>query len=79
VLFLRPGTREHFMETLQRDWPALVPRYKRLYDAAAYLPKAVTEPIKKQISAFRDEFEIADRRAVKLEPEPEPEQLGLSI
>jgi DNA repair photolyase len=31
VLYLRPGTREHFMTYLARDWPELVPQYERLY------------------------------------------------
>src|SRR4029453_13346908 len=31
LLFLRPGTREHFMEALARDWPEEVGRYERLY------------------------------------------------
>jgi hypothetical protein len=30
LLFLRPGTREHFMANLQRDWPELVPEYEEL-------------------------------------------------
>ena len=40
VLYLRPGTREHFLENLARDWPELVPRYERQYAGRAYLPKA---------------------------------------
>ena len=31
VLYLKPGTREHFLDNLARDWPALLPRYERLY------------------------------------------------
>ena len=38
VLYLRPGTREHFLENLARDWPELLPRYERLYAGRAYLP-----------------------------------------
>jgi DNA repair photolyase len=38
LLYLRPGTREHFLECLARDWPELLPRYERLYDhGRAYL------------------------------------------
>ena len=29
VLYLKPGTREHFLENLARDWPALLPRYEQ--------------------------------------------------
>ena len=31
VLYLRPGTRKHFLEALARDWPELLPDYERLY------------------------------------------------
>src|SRR3954447_24336807 len=40
VLFLRAGTREHFLEALARDWPEELERYERLYATTAYLPKA---------------------------------------
>jgi len=43
VLFLAPGTREHFLEHLARDWPELLPRYERLYCATTYLPRSETE------------------------------------
>ncbi|TML65163.1 MAG: hypothetical protein E6G22_02865 [Actinobacteria bacterium] len=38
VLFLRPGTREHFLENLARDWPEELERYEELYAGRAYLP-----------------------------------------
>ena len=41
VLYLRPGTREHFLENLARDWPELLPRYERLYAGRAYVAKDV--------------------------------------
>ena len=31
VVYLRPGTREHFLENLARVWPELLPMYERLY------------------------------------------------
>src|SRR6476619_8456128 len=39
VLYLRPGTREHFLETLARDWPEELERYERLYGDRASLPR----------------------------------------
>jgi DNA repair photolyase len=39
VLYLPPGTREHFLEQLGRDWPDHVPEYEELYRGRAYLPK----------------------------------------
>ena len=37
LLFLKPGTREHFLEALARDWPEELDRYERLYARRAYL------------------------------------------
>ena len=40
VLYLKPGTREHFLSALARDWPEELDRYDDLYRSRAYLPKA---------------------------------------
>ena len=78
VLYLQPGTREHFLEHLARDWPEELARYRRLY-ARPYLDKRDAEPIRAEVAALRTRLGIADRRRVKLEPPPEPEQLGLAM
>jgi DNA repair photolyase len=78
VLFLKAGTREHFMESLARHWPGLVPRYEALY-ARPHLPARETEPIRKEVAALRRRFGIADRRQRPLSPLPEPEQLQLAM
>src|SRR5262249_45010680 len=70
VLYLRPGTREHFLENLARDWPELLPRYERLYRGRAYLGKPEIEPIRREVAALRDRFEVRDRRKVRLLPAP---------
>ena len=44
LLYLRPGTREHFLDCLARDWPELLPEYERLYQGRAYLPARVAQP-----------------------------------
>ena len=76
VLYLRPGTREHFLEALAEDWPEQVERYEALYATRAYLPagtvKSITEPV---------------RRATAVSPSPtrrrpisgEPQQLALTF
>src|SRR3954471_17554051 len=58
VLYLRPGTREHFLANLARDWPELGPRYEALYDGRAYLPKEQTEPVRREVAELRDRFEV---------------------
>jgi DNA repair photolyase len=49
VLFLRPGTREHFLEALGRDWPEQVERYEELYAGRAYLPSSEATPVKDRV------------------------------
>jgi DNA repair photolyase len=79
VLFLRPGTREHFLEHLAEDWPELLPHYRQLYRSRAYLPAEETKPVRRQVSALAREFGVADRRPEPAEPEREPEQLALAV
>ena len=77
MLHLRPGTREHFMTVLARHWPELVPRYERAYGAGAYLPQSVTSGPLGEISKLREKHGVRDRRRIRLEPPPDPEQLSL--
>ena len=43
LLFLRPGTREHFLEHLAEDWPELVPLYEELYAGQGLPPRRADE------------------------------------
>jgi DNA repair photolyase len=79
LLFLRPGTREHFMEHLADDWPELVPLYEELYARKAYLPAEHTKPIRAQVADLARRFEVADRRVKRIKREPRPEQLSLAL
>ena len=91
VLYLKPGTREHFLENLARDWPELLPAYERLYDGRAYVAKEVGEPVKRQVRQLARRYGIADRRPRRPDPAPRadvggsprpvppaPEQLSLA-
>src|SRR3954470_6272970 len=49
VLYLRPGTREHFLDNLARDWPDLLPEYEGLYARGAYVDKSIADPLKKTV------------------------------
>src|SRR5689334_6752498 len=68
LLYLRPGTREHFLANLAKDWPELAPRYESLYRDRAYLGKPDTEPIRREVAELRHRFDIADRRRMRLLP-----------
>jgi DNA repair photolyase len=79
LLFLRPGTREHFLEHLAEDWPEQLPAYEELYSGRAYLGSDDQKPVRSEVSRLAREFDIRDRRRVRLAPPPEPEQLSLSF
>jgi len=79
TLYLKPGTREHFLEHLAEDWPELVPHYQELYRGRAYLPADETKPVRRQVSVLAREFGVADRRTRPAEPERQPEQLALAV
>ena len=79
LLFLRPGTREHFLAHLAEDWPEQLALYERLYADRAYLGADVARPLRQEVSRLAREHRISDRRQVRLAPPPEPEQLSLSV
>jgi DNA repair photolyase len=79
LLFLRPGTREHFLEHLSEDWPEQLPVYEKLYAGRAYLGSDDQKPVRNEVSRLAREYEIRDRRGVRLAPPPEPEQLSLTV
>jgi DNA repair photolyase len=79
LLNLRPGTREHFMETLAHEWPEMAGEYERLYAMRPYLSHAASAPVLEQVRALRDRFGIADRRDLRLAPPPEPAQMELAV
>src|SRR5437868_6816694 len=79
LLYLRTGTREHFLAALERDWPELLPEYERLYRAGAYLPRCETDPIRERVRKLARSQGIRDRRRVRLAPASEAEQLQMTI
>jgi DNA repair photolyase len=81
ILNLRPGTREHFLSVLEREWPDELARYRRLYPAGSsgYLAVADARPIERRLRAVQRGARISDRRRIQLHPDPPPEQLALAL
>ncbi len=77
LLYLRPGTREHFLACLERDWPELLPHYERLYAGRAYLPAAQTRPARERVRELARRHAVRDRRPEPLRPAPGAVQLSL--
>ena len=68
VLYLRPGTREHFLENLARDWPALLPRYLALYERRSYVEPSMVRAVKGEIRDLAASLGVADRRSRPIRP-----------
>ena len=63
LLYLRPGTKEHFLEALARDWPEELERYEQLYARGAYLPHSEAEPVRSRVRDLAREHGVRDRRS----------------
>jgi DNA repair photolyase len=68
VLYLRPGTREHFLEHLARDWPEQLPRYRSLYDGRAYLSKTEIEPVRQEVAQLQQRFAVEEPVGARRRP-----------
>jgi DNA repair photolyase len=79
TLYLKPGTKEHFLRALERDYPELLPDYERLYGRRAYMSKEDSAPVKETVRDLTRRHGISDRRRLRLEPPEDPEQLRLAV
>ncbi len=79
LLFLRPGTREHFLEHLAQDWPELAAPLRSLYAKPAYLPAEEDEARSPTSLALWPASSASPTAgSTRLEPAHEPEQLALA-
>lgn len=76
ALYLRSGTREHFLEGLARVWPEEAVRYASLY-RGAYLDRSIEQPIRARVRRLAVEVGIADRRTRAINAPPPERQLAL--
>ena len=64
VLYLQPGTREHFLGFLKAEYPELLAEYTRLFPGA-YTPKRFQEGIRSVVADLKQELQLKDRPARK--------------
>lgn len=75
ILYLQPGTREHFLGFLKSEYPGLLAEYRRLYPGS-YTPKRFQEGIRKNVRRLKEVHDLQDR------PAPPPRvlhQLSLEV
>jgi len=79
LLHLRPGTREHFLEALARDWPEELGRYEQLYAGRAYLPASVSRPLQETVREAARGAPLRHVPSPKRQRAPQPPQLRLAV
>jgi DNA repair photolyase len=84
VMYLQDGTRTHFMEFIQREFPEMRPRFEQLY-TKKYPPDSYRKEVQGMVKALQERYGLARRRSeenaqARSEPEvpeaPRPEQVG---
>jgi len=60
VMHLEDGTRTHFMSFVQREFPAMLPRFERLYQKK-YAPESYRKEVKAMVRVLQDRYGVARR------------------
>src|SRR5438046_10609231 len=71
LLFLRPGTREHFLSHLAEDWPEQLAHYEELYAEKAYLGGDLMKTLKAGVSMLERDEGVETRRTSMVYTYPE--------
>jgi DNA repair photolyase len=82
VMYLQEGTRTHFMRFIEREFPAMRPRFERLY-VKKYPPEAYRKEVKGMVRALQQRYgvtrrEDAQQEAVHVEANG-PEQVAFAF
>ena len=78
VVYLKPGTREHFLAALANDWPDEATRYEQLFAGRARLPSSFAEPIRERVRSAARAADVPDRQRVRPTTH-RPRQLALAL
>jgi len=80
VMYLQDGTRTHFMKFIASEFPAMAPRFERLYAAGKYPPSEYRKEIKAMVGVLQARYGMGrrDRGEDDRETEAadEPDQVG---
>jgi DNA repair photolyase len=79
VMHLEDGTRTHFMKFIERDFPAMTPRFDRLY-TKKYAPESYRKEVGAMVRVLQDRYGLTKREDIRSsadsEKAAEPEQVG---
>ena len=81
LLYLRPGTREHFLDTLAAVWPTEAERIAAAYSQRAYAPKPEQQANAARVALLARQYPRRPGAPAWIEPEPPrlAAQLGLAL
>jgi DNA repair photolyase len=72
VMHLEEGTRAHFMKFIAREFPAMTPRFERLY-VGKYAPESYAREIRAMVSVLQDRYGLG-KREKRGDDSPAPDQ-----
>ena len=75
TLYLKPGTKEHFLEFVEREFPELAASYDGLYPGA-YAPSGMQSEVSRGVELLKVRYGMLEER--RRSPEP-PRQLKLGL
>ena len=76
ILYLKEGTREHFLDFAQQAFPGAIPLYERLYPGA-YAPSWYRERLRQQIAGLKALYRLEERAVAPQRPGDTTQQLAL--
>jgi len=81
VMYLQDGTRTHFLKFIAREFPAMLPRFEKLY-TKKYPPDWYRKEIQAMVKVLQGRYGVTRREEAEKTPEPveaaEPEQVGFA-
>jgi DNA repair photolyase len=72
VMYLQDGTREHFMKFIAREFPAMLPKYERLY-TGKYPPEGYRKEVKAMVRVLQERYGLTKREDAANRRSPSPE------
>jgi DNA repair photolyase len=76
---LRPGTREHFLAHLSRDFPEQLGLYQRLFAGRSYLTGTERDVVRERLAALKRAIPPRAPCAPLIQPEDEAVQLAFAV
>ena len=69
VMYLEDGTRHHFMGFIDREFPAMRPRFEKLY-VKKYPPEAYRKEVQSMVRVLQDRYGLRQRKEADAEHSP---------